>query len=46
MSCARCQAGVPAGFIIFGLVGILIKRGVIRFLYGRQLEALLATWAL
>jgi urea transport system permease protein len=37
---------VPAAFIISGLVGILIERGVIRFLYGRPLETLLATWGL
>jgi urea transport system permease protein len=37
---------VPAAFIIAGLVGILIERGIIRFLYGRPLETLLATWGL
>jgi urea transport system permease protein len=37
---------VPAAFVIAGLVGILIERGVIRFLYGRPLETLLATWGL
>jgi urea transport system permease protein len=37
---------VPLAFIISGLVGILIERGVIRFLYGRPLETLLATWGL
>lgn len=35
---------VPAAFIVSGGVGILIERGVIRFLYGRPLETLLATW--
>ena len=29
-----------------GCVGILIERGIIRFLYGRPLETLLATWGL
>ena len=29
---------------MWALVGILIERGVIRFLYGRPLETLLATW--
>ncbi len=37
---------VPAAFVIAGLVGILIERGIIRFLYGRPLETLLATWGL
>jgi urea transport system permease protein len=37
---------VPAAFIIAGMVGIVIERGVIRFLYGRPLETLLATWGL
>jgi urea transport system permease protein len=37
---------VPAAFVIAGLIGILIERGIIRFLYGRPLETLLATWGL
>ncbi len=37
---------IPAAFIITGLVGIGIERGVIRFLYGRPLETLLATFGL
>ena len=37
---------VPAAFIIAGLIGVLIERGIIRFLYGRPLETLLATWGL
>ncbi|WP_246480818.1 urea ABC transporter permease subunit UrtB [Motiliproteus sediminis] len=37
---------VPAAFIVSGLVGIAIERGVIRFLYGRPLETLLATFGL
>jgi urea transport system permease protein len=32
--------------LITGLVGIAIERGVIRWLYGRALETLLATWGL
>ncbi|NJN48060.1 MAG: urea ABC transporter permease subunit UrtB, partial [Candidatus Competibacteraceae bacterium] len=32
---------VPAAFIVSGLFGIAIERGVIRFLYGRPLETLL-----
>ncbi|MCK2168040.1 urea ABC transporter permease subunit UrtB [Thalassospira xiamenensis] len=35
---------VPAAFVVAGLVGIVIERCVIRFLYGRPLETLLATW--
>jgi urea transport system permease protein len=37
---------VPLAFLITGLVGILIERGIIRFLYGRPLDTLLATWGL
>jgi urea transport system permease protein len=35
---------VPAAFLVAALVGIAIERGIIRFLYGRPLETLLATW--
>ncbi len=34
----------PLAFLIAGFVGICIERGVVRFLYGRPLETLLATW--
>ena len=37
---------VPLAFLVAGLVGVLIERGVIRFLYGRPLETLLATWGI
>lgn len=37
---------IPAAFIVSGLFGILIERGVIRFLYGRPLETLLATFGI
>jgi urea transport system permease protein len=37
---------IPAAFVVAGLVGIGIERGVIRFLYGRPLETLLATWGI
>ncbi|HBA43611.1 MAG TPA: urea ABC transporter permease subunit UrtB, partial [Alphaproteobacteria bacterium] len=37
---------VPAAFLVAGAVGVGIERGVIRFLYGRPLETLLATWGL
>ena len=35
---------IPAAFIVAGLTGILIERTIIRFLYGRPLETLLATF--
>ncbi|WP_417835670.1 urea ABC transporter permease subunit UrtB [Thalassospira tepidiphila] len=35
---------VPAAFLVAGAVGVVIERSVIRFLYGRPLETLLATW--
>jgi len=35
---------IPAAFVISGLAGIIIERGIIRFLYGRPLETLLATF--
>ncbi|MCB9949327.1 MAG: urea ABC transporter permease subunit UrtB, partial [Rhodospirillaceae bacterium] len=37
---------IPAAFVVAGLAGIAIERGIIRFLYGRPLETLLATWGL
>jgi urea transport system permease protein len=37
---------VPLAFMVAGGVGILIERSVIRFLYGRPLETLLATWGI
>ena len=35
---------LPLAFALTGLVGIAMERGIIRFLYGRPLETLLATW--
>jgi urea transport system permease protein len=35
---------VPLAFIVAAAVGIAIERGIIRFLYGRPLETLLATF--
>jgi urea transport system permease protein len=37
---------LPLAFLATALVGIAIERGVIRWLYGRPLETLLATWGL
>ena len=35
---------VPAAFLVSGAVGVAIERGIVRYLYGRPLETLLATW--
>ena len=35
---------LPAAFLVAGGIGILIERTIIRWLYGRPLETLLATW--
>jgi urea transport system permease protein len=35
---------LPMAFLVAGLAGLALERGVIRFLYGRPLETLLATW--
>ena len=37
---------IPAAFLVSGLFGIAIERTVIRFLYGRPLETLLATFGI
>ena len=37
-------AALFASFVVAGLVGLVLERGVIRFLYKRPLESLLATW--
>jgi urea transport system permease protein len=37
---------VPLAFVVAGAIGVLIERSIIRFLYGRPLETLLATWGL
>lgn len=39
-------AAIPLAFIVAGLVGLLCEMSVIRLLYGRPLETLLATWGL
>jgi urea transport system permease protein len=39
-------AAVPVAFVSAALVGALLERAVIRHLYGRPLETLLATWGL
>lgn len=37
---------VPAAFLVSGAMGVVLERSVIRFLYGRPLETLLATWGI
>ncbi|ARQ03032.1 urea ABC transporter permease subunit UrtB [Pseudorhodoplanes sinuspersici] len=37
---------IPLAFLLTGLIGILIERTVIQWLYGRALETLLATWGI
>ncbi|MEY9625948.1 urea ABC transporter permease subunit UrtB [Sinorhizobium fredii] len=37
---------LPLAFLVTGAVGMAMERGVIRFLYGRPLETLLATWGI
>jgi urea transport system permease protein len=37
---------IPVAFLAAALVGAVLERGVIRFLYGRPLETLLATWGI
>lgn len=39
-------AAVPVGFLAAALVGVVMERVVIRHLYGRPLETLLATWGI
>ena len=39
-------AAIPAAFLSSALVGAVLERSVIRFLYGRPLETLLATWGI
>ncbi|MET0320999.1 MAG: urea ABC transporter permease subunit UrtB [Duganella sp.] len=39
-------AALPAAFIVTAAVGVAMERTVIRWLYGRPLETLLATWGI
>jgi urea transport system permease protein len=43
---ASLLISVPLAFIVAGIIGIIIERTLIRWLYGRPLETLLATWGL
>lgn len=39
-------AGILLAPLVVGLIGIVIERSVIQFLYGRPLDTMLATWGL
>jgi urea transport system permease protein len=39
-------AAVPAAFFVSAFIGMILERSVIRWLYGRPLETLLATWGI
>jgi urea transport system permease protein len=39
-------AAIPAAFLVAGIVGIVMERTIIRHLYGRPLETLLATFGI
>jgi urea transport system permease protein len=41
---AYLVVAIPVAFLFAGAVGVVLERSVIRFLYGRPLETLLATW--
>jgi urea transport system permease protein len=43
---ASLLIALPLAFLVVGSIGVLIERTVIRFLYGRPLETLLATWGI
>ncbi|MBF0290354.1 MAG: urea ABC transporter permease subunit UrtB [SAR324 cluster bacterium] len=37
---------IPFGFLVSAIIGMILERGVLRYLYGRPLETLLATWGI
>src|SRR5207253_9680976 len=39
-------AGIALAPLAVGLVGVLVERAIVRFLYGRMLDTMLATWGL
>src|ERR1700751_1931475 len=43
---ANLLAAIPLAFIVTALLGLLIERVVVRRLYGRLLDTLLATWGI
>jgi urea transport system permease protein len=43
---ASVIVAIPAAFLVSGLAGVAIERGIVRHLYGRPLETLLATFGI
>ena len=43
---ASLIVAIPLAFLVAGAIGVVIERSLIRWLYGRPLETLLATWGL
>jgi urea transport system permease protein len=43
---ASILVAIPVAFLVAGAMGVLIERSVVRFLYGRPLETLLATFGI
>ena len=39
-------AAIPVAFLVAAIVGVIMERSVLRYLYGRPLESLLATWGI
>jgi urea transport system permease protein len=35
---------IPVAFVVVGILGLIIERGIIQWIYDRPLETLLATW--
>ncbi len=35
---------IPLAFVVVGLIGLVVERGIIQWIYDRPLETLLATW--
>jgi branched-chain amino acid transport system permease protein len=43
---ASVWIGIALAPVVVGLLGLVIERAIIRFLYGRMLDTMLATWGL
>ena len=39
-------ASLPVAFVVAFIIGLIVERALIRFLYGRPYESILATWGL
>ena len=37
-------AAIPLAFLVTGVIGVILERSILRWLYGRPLETLLTTW--